>query len=91
MVGSENNNHRVLYFTEEGSGHNGIHGRYPNGRKLQILEAHHGGETTGLAFSPNKKHMYFAVQTSGILFDIWREDGLPFDGATLDIKYHSVH
>jgi len=92
IVGSETN-HNVIYFTEEASQDNGIHGRWvSSGRRLQIVEDDSwGGETTGLAFSPNKKHMYFAFQTLGVVFDVWREDGLPFDGETLDIKYHSVH
>ena len=35
-------------------------------------------ETTGIAFSPDGKHMYFAYQGDGILFDVTRTDGLTF-------------
>ena len=45
-------------------------------------------ESTGLSFSPAKLHMYVSFQSYGI-FEITRDDGRPFDGATLDIKYHA--
>ena len=45
-------------------------------------------ETTGLAFSPDERHMYVAYQRNGILLDVFREDGLGFDGRVVDIKYH---
>jgi len=32
--------------------------------------------------------MYVSFQTPGIIFDITRDDGQPFDGGVLDIKYH---
>ena len=31
---------------------------------------------------------YVSFQTPGVIFDITRDDGLPFDGGVLDIKYH---
>ena len=49
----------------------------------------YGSETTGLAFSPDKKRMYVSFQGFGI-FEITRDDGRVFDGATLDIKYHAA-
>mmetsp|Transcript_34019 Transcript_34019/g.68522 ORF Transcript_34019/g.68522 Transcript_34019/m.68522 type:complete len:114 (-) Transcript_34019:1492-1833(-) len=69
----------------------GIHARDRNGNYLTIVETiDFGGsaETTGLAFSPDNMHMYFASQDDGVLFDITRTDGLPFGGDTLNIKYH---
>lgn len=45
-------------------------------------------ETTGLAFSPDARHLYVAYQTNGILFDVTRTDGLPFNAKTLNVKYH---
>ena len=36
-------------------------------------------------------HMYFAVQDDGVLFDITRTDGRPFDANTLAIKYHQLN
>ena len=34
--------------------------------------------------------MYFAAQDDGVLFDITRTDGRPFDAKSLAIKYHQV-
>jgi len=44
---------------------------------------------TGLAFSPDARHLYFAMQDAGKIFDVTRTDGLPFNGKTLNIKYHN--
>jgi len=84
----------IIYFTEDGgSSHSGIHARDMIGRYFTILESVteivDKDETTGLAFSPNRRHMYFALQKNGNVFDIWREDGHPFGGMHLDIKYHA--
>ena len=47
-------------------------------------------ETTGLAFCPEGKRMYVAYQKSGLLFEVTRDDGLPFHGRTLDVKFHAI-
>jgi hypothetical protein len=79
----------VLYFTEDGESRSGIHGRNVDGQYFTILEASSlAKETTGLTFSPDKKHLYVAFQGEGKLFDITRTDQLPFDGDVLDVKYH---
>eukprot|EP00535_Pseudo-nitzschia_heimii_P013021 CAMPEP_0197200236 /NCGR_PEP_ID=MMETSP1423-20130617/34294_1 /TAXON_ID=476441 /ORGANISM="Pseudo-nitzschia heimii, Strain UNC1101" /LENGTH=497 /DNA_ID=CAMNT_0042654111 /DNA_START=408 /DNA_END=1901 /DNA_ORIENTATION=- len=79
----------LLYFTEEGGENAGVHARDEFGRFFTILESPFLlDETTGLAFSPNGKHMYIAYQENGILFDVTREDGLAFDAQSLDVKYH---
>lgn len=84
-------NSDLLYFTEEGGVDAGIHARDELGRFYTILESPiYPDETTGLAFSPGGEHMYVAYQETGFLFDIWREDGLPFGGRTLDVKYHQT-
>ena len=78
----------LLYFREEG-GREGIHARDRQGWFFTILESTMDTrETTGLAFSPDGKHMYFSYQMKGIIFDVWREDGQPFHGRTLDVHYH---
>lgn len=80
----------ILYFTEEGGKDAGIHARDFNGGFYTILEGlDYTDETTGLAFSPNAKHVYIAFQKTGKLFDIWRDDGLSFHGKKLDAKYHN--
>lgn len=81
----------LLYFTEDGGRYAGIHARDTQGRFFTILESpEYADETTGLAFSPNGKHMYIAYQDNGILFEITREDGLPFYARSLNIKYHAT-
>eukprot|EP00594_Rhizosolenia_setigera_P003655 CAMPEP_0178951314 /NCGR_PEP_ID=MMETSP0789-20121207/7153_1 /TAXON_ID=3005 /ORGANISM="Rhizosolenia setigera, Strain CCMP 1694" /LENGTH=460 /DNA_ID=CAMNT_0020632165 /DNA_START=553 /DNA_END=1935 /DNA_ORIENTATION=+ len=91
----EKDNHPILYFCED-SGQkrqSGIHGRDSTGKFFSIIEGYgYRSESTGLAFSPNKKFMYVAYQKNpGTILALWREDGQPFDGQTLDIKYHQVH
>ena len=81
----------LLYFCEESGSKNGVHARDTNGWYFTILESiDWGGETSGLAFSPDGKHMYFSYQHKGIIFDVWRDDGLPFHGKTLSVKYHDI-
>jgi hypothetical protein len=79
----------LLYFTEEGGVDAGIHARDNHGRFYTVLDSPNlPGETTGLAFSPDAKYMYTAYQDVGMLYAIWRRDGLPFDEMHLDVKYH---
>lgn len=84
-------NSHLLFFTEDGSASAGIHARNENGNYLTILESpSYQAETTGLAFSPDGKAMYVAYQVDGLLFEIRRQDGLPFDGRTLNVNYHAA-
>jgi hypothetical protein len=84
-----------VYFTEDGGTRCGVHARRArDGYYMTILESDessvYNDETSGLAFSPDKRRMYFAFQGAGDLWEVYREDGLPFDGDTIiDIKYHS--
>lgn len=79
----------LLYFCEEGGVENGVHARDPNGWFHTILESDtFRDESTGLAFSPDGKRMYVSFQSTGKIYDIWREDGLPFHGQTLNVRYH---
>jgi secreted PhoX family phosphatase len=91
----KHNDSSVLYFCEDGgAGANspGVFGRTANGKYFSILRGRflNKDETTGLAFSPDGRDMYVAYQKVGIIYDVWREDGRPFSGATLDIKYHAT-
>jgi len=81
----------LLYICEEGGSENGVHARNSRGWFFTILEsAQINDETTGLAFSPDNKHMYVAFQEAGVILDVWREDGHPFNGRTLNVKYHEI-
>jgi hypothetical protein len=87
--GSSPERDNLLYFCEERGDDNGIHARDANGWFFTILESPDWvGETSGLSFSPDGKHMYFSYQWQGLIYDVWREDGLPFYGKTLDVQYH---
>ena len=69
----------TLFFTQDGDNMNGIAARNSNGTYTIVnTVGHDEDETTGLAFSPDGKHMLFAVQDAGILYDITRDDGLGF-------------
>ena len=47
-------------------------------------------ETSGLSFSPDAMHLYVAYQANGLLFDVTREDGLPFNGRSINAKFHNT-
>lgn len=81
----------LLCFTEDGGNRAGIHARNAAGAYLTILESdEYENETTGLSFSPDGKAMYIAYQNDGLLFEIRREDGLPFYGNSLNVAYHAT-
>ncbi|GKY99065.1 hypothetical protein MPSEU_000862200 [Mayamaea pseudoterrestris] len=83
-----------LFFTEDGGPNAGIFARNTQGEFYTILGHTNAelpnDETTGLSFSPDGKHMYFALQLAGLTYDISRLDGLPFYARTLNIKYHDT-
>jgi len=87
-----NDKESVLYFTQDGGRYAGISAMNSAGQCFTVLEGRgeYSDETTGLAFSPEGFHIYFAFQDEGVLFDVTRIDGLPFHAQTLDIKYHNV-
>lgn len=81
-----------LYFLEDG-GNNpaGVFARdRTGGNYFTIVEGgpDNSDETTGLAFCDNGRRMIFAFQDEGAIFEATREDGMPFYGKTVDIKYH---
>jgi len=80
----------VLYFAEDGDGTCDIHGRDSTKKYFTIVQGDDSqSETTGLAFSPDGKFFYAAFQTDANVFAFWRTDGLPFNGAVADTKYHT--
>jgi len=85
----------ILYFTEDGSTTPGIYGRFTStGHYFVLLEAianrFKHDEATGLAFSPDWKRIYFCIQEHGLLFELTREDGKPFehDERQVSVKSH---
>ncbi|GAX27142.1 hypothetical protein FisN_13Lh308 [Fistulifera solaris] len=85
-----NADNTLYFFTEDGSASAGVHARNRAGQILTILEGpNYSNEVTGLAFSPDNTRMYIAFQDDGILFEIVRQDGLPFTARSLNLRYHS--
>lgn len=79
----------LLYFTEEQGTGAGVHARDHVGQFYTVFESPDNvGETTGLAFSPDGRFLYTAYQDAGVLYAVWRIDGMPFQGKQLDIRYH---
>lgn len=83
----------ICYFCEDGGSDCGVHASDATGQYFTILDGiGYNTETTGLAFSPDAKYMLVSFQHNpGVIWQIWREDGLPFTGQRLDIKYHEAN
>lgn len=82
----------LLFFTEDSSsGYPGIHARSRSGQYYTLLESAYDDEdeTTGLYFSPDGMHLYFALQDAGLVYDVIRTDGQSFNAMALNIKYHT--
>lgn len=80
----------LLYFCEDGTNLGGVHARTPGGKYLSIIDGPgYDTETTGLDFTEDGMTMIVSFQSDpGCIWQFWREDGHPFTGAVLDIKYH---
>lgn len=82
---------KMIYLTEEAhpvaaalGQQVGIYTRNQLGQYIQIMFGDgHSSETTGIAFSPDGKHLYFAFQEDGQVFDVTRTDGFSFFGPSL--------
>jgi hypothetical protein len=82
----------LLYFTEDGGRDPGIHCRNELGQFFTLLESPmYEDESTGLAFSLDGRHLYFALQSTGLLYDITRTDLLPFQAKSLNVKFHATN
>jgi hypothetical protein len=90
ILGDDSND--LLYFTEDGGRDPGIHCRNEVGQFFTLLESPvYNDESTGLAFSPDGMHLYFALQETGLLYDVTRTDLLPFQAKSLNVKFHAVN
>jgi secreted PhoX family phosphatase len=84
-----------LYFCEDGGHHPGLHVMKKSGQMYTVLEADkrlfrdHKEETTGVATSPDAKHLYVSFQHVGRIYDVTRDDGRPFTGDVLRVKHHN--
>ena len=76
----------LLYFSEDGGPDPGVY-VYDGSQYKALVEAYTGryknDETTGIAISPDQKHIFFCIQEAGVLFQVSRVDGLPFQGGRI--------
>mmetsp|Transcript_6827 Transcript_6827/g.20310 ORF Transcript_6827/g.20310 Transcript_6827/m.20310 type:complete len:440 (-) Transcript_6827:648-1967(-) len=84
-----------IFLTEDGGTTPGVYVRETvTGNYLAIFEGldpkYWYDETTGLAFSPDRKRMYACIQDIGYLYEFVREDGKAFDGEEMLLKHHSI-
>ena len=79
----------LVYFTEEDGSKPGIF-TYDGTTWKTLFEADYSDkdETTGVDFSPDGYSLFFCLQDSGLMFQLRRVDGLPFQGQhVLQWKY----
>ncbi|GKY90973.1 hypothetical protein MPSEU_000070100 [Mayamaea pseudoterrestris] len=78
----------VFFFTQDADNACGISAKDDQGTYTLVdtLQTRID-ETAGLAFSPDGRHMYFAMQKAGILYDITRDDGGGFHEQPSQIVY----
>jgi hypothetical protein len=77
----------IVLFCEDGCLNCGVHGCDATAQFFPILAGlGYKTDTTGLAFRPDVMFMFVSFQGPGVIWKIWREDGFPFTGNTLDIK-----
>jgi hypothetical protein len=75
---------KILYIAENGGSNPGVYGRdLSTGEYFAVFEAfaeeYDDDDVTGISFSPDWKRMYACFEDAGIMFEIQREDGLPFE------------
>jgi hypothetical protein len=80
----------IIYFCEDGGSACDLHGRNTaNGKFFTVVEGTgYDTETSGLGFSPDSKYIFLSFQGPGVIWQFWRQDGFPFSGSVVDIKYH---
>ena len=70
----------IIILSEDGGNTPGMFG-YDGSKYFSYFESNFvGDEVTGIAFSPDRKFLFAAIQSTGYLFRISRDDGLPFEG-----------
>lgn len=86
LVAAEVDAESLLFFSEDGGTSPGVYVQHGD-IYFTLLEAvddqYKGDETTGLAFSPNGLFFYFCLQENGMLFQVQRSDGRPFENRRL--------
>lgn len=93
IIGDDPNSNGYLYFVEDGGKEPGIFAHNLKEEKAftvleKMQDEFDGDEATGLAFCDNFRRMIFAFQERGAIYEVTRDDGRPFYGATANVKYH---
>lgn len=79
-----------LFFTEEGGNKQaGIFVRDSSGHYVPIVKTF-TKESTGLAFSPDRRFMYFGEYEEGRIIEVSRIDGKPFNGKSMNLRHHEL-
>ncbi|GKZ00418.1 hypothetical protein MPSEU_000994700 [Mayamaea pseudoterrestris] len=78
----------TIFFAEDEDTNCGVFGRNVDGTYAVLTTVSRDDDSvTGLAFSPDGKHMYIGIQNAGILYDITRDDGLSFESEPSNVIY----
>jgi len=94
-TGENGKGRNILFITEETDNpdgfFSGVHGlEEATGNYFPLLKAtgySEEDEISGVALSPDKAHMYVAIQDQGVILDVFRTDGLGFDARVDGINY----
>jgi len=84
IIESDLDKRKFIYFTEDGGKAPGVHVRDRKGNYYTMARGVPGGryagdETVGIAFSPDRRKFYFGFQDAGVLMEVTRDDGQPFN------------
>jgi uncharacterized protein len=70
----------LILLTEDGGSTPGLFA-YDGSEYLSYFESNYSGdEVVGIAFSPDRKYMLVGIQDVGLLWQVFRDDGQPFEG-----------
>jgi len=73
---------KYMYFTEDGGTNPGVYARYGTSETYFTMfqgNLSEEDETVGIALSPDHLKFYAALQGHGMVFELTRDDGLPFE------------
>lgn len=84
IIESDLDQRKFIYFTEDGGNAPGVYVRDKEGKYYTMVRGIPGGkysgdETVGLAFNPDRTKFYFGFQEAGVLMEVTRVDGQPFN------------
>jgi len=80
LISPNNQDQHFLFYTKDGGKLSGIHVSHCYGHNFTMIvdSVVFDGQSSGMAFSLDGRHVYMGYQVNGTLFDITRDDGQPF-------------